>query len=488
VFWTQVHSLLTDLPATAAVAAGAALTLRAARTDRHRLRWLILAGLAFGLAAGSKYTALPAAVAGLAFIALLCRPRPRAVAAVLVAFAAPAAFWYVRNLVITGNPVFPTEVRIAGHVLFAGPTGPLSSISTTLFDHIVHGRSAILGRTAHLLLVYLGPCLALGAAGVAVLLLARRRPQAAAVGLFAAVCAVAYTVTPVTGGGPDGLEFLIGSNLRYLLPALALAAATVAAVWPRAAVATAACALAYDAYRILDGPGFRPDVTVDAGVFVCAALVCVAVALALRMLRFPVAIPRLAGGAVLVAGAAALVLAATPALSPVRNPQTAPVAAAMSASGAGHGVVLINVNDVRDAVPPSTGLEPAGVGTGGQGQLSPASGAQNFQHALDSLNPGVVVVGSGATAFAPPPPGWTPPPTWQKVGTTGAGGTVYVVTAPTACVTAPPVTAPAGTAAPTSLPSPVPGVGGPLQTPAPAPSPAVPSPSPPAGVCASSGH
>ena len=60
----------------------------------------------------------------------LCRPGPRGLAMTIAGFAAPAAFWYVRNLVLTGSPIFPTEIRLAGHTLFAGPGGPVSTLST----------------------------------------------------------------------------------------------------------------------------------------------------------------------------------------------------------------------------------------------------------------------------------------------------------------------------------------------------------------------
>jgi hypothetical protein len=44
--------------------------------------------------------------------------RPRLLTALL--FAAPGSFWALRNLVHTGNPLWPVDVRVAGHRLFAG--------------------------------------------------------------------------------------------------------------------------------------------------------------------------------------------------------------------------------------------------------------------------------------------------------------------------------------------------------------------------------
>ncbi len=79
--------------------------------------WLFLSGAFFGLAMGTKYlAAVPAAVVFLLVLAAGLRARrlgaPLAFAGVCAAVAAP---WYVRNALLTGNPVFPFLPRLFGY-------------------------------------------------------------------------------------------------------------------------------------------------------------------------------------------------------------------------------------------------------------------------------------------------------------------------------------------------------------------------------------
>ena len=99
-------------------AAGAWLgLLRTADVGGHTNRWWVFAGACVGLAIGTKYTAIgtvaiPAAVGavvlhrpwlGVRSFTLLLRGSATATAAAVAAFAP----WAIRNLVATGNPLFP---------------------------------------------------------------------------------------------------------------------------------------------------------------------------------------------------------------------------------------------------------------------------------------------------------------------------------------------------------------------------------------------
>jgi len=88
--------------------------------------------LAAGLCLGTKYIALAYVAAFLPLLAWstwrslahgrsLLR-RPAVLSAMLVAFWI-GGFWYVRNAVVTGNPVYPVEVRIGASVLCEGAYG-----------------------------------------------------------------------------------------------------------------------------------------------------------------------------------------------------------------------------------------------------------------------------------------------------------------------------------------------------------------------------
>jgi len=102
-------------------------------------RWytaaIALAGLAWGIAVGTKpiYYAYGGLFATGALV-IIWRERaargrsPFAIAALLIAcMLVPSAFWFLRALAATGNPIFPIPVTIMGWTIFEGP--PLDSIT-----------------------------------------------------------------------------------------------------------------------------------------------------------------------------------------------------------------------------------------------------------------------------------------------------------------------------------------------------------------------
>ncbi len=90
----------------------------------RRFVFLVTGGLALGLATGSKLIALlftgPLAAATL--WQLFVRPGARFTRACLflLALAVPCAYWFARNWLLTGNPVYPTHVALFGTVIFQG--------------------------------------------------------------------------------------------------------------------------------------------------------------------------------------------------------------------------------------------------------------------------------------------------------------------------------------------------------------------------------
>lgn len=98
--------------------AALAALLRTGQTNRRAVGYAGAGGLLAGLACGFKYTAVPLIAAPLVLVLLLAGPaswaRLRALAiygaACLLAFAP----WLVRNLVDTGNPVFPLAYSVFG--------------------------------------------------------------------------------------------------------------------------------------------------------------------------------------------------------------------------------------------------------------------------------------------------------------------------------------------------------------------------------------
>ncbi|HEY8810316.1 MAG TPA: hypothetical protein VIM28_09880 [Solirubrobacterales bacterium] len=204
---------------------------------------LIVVGLAAGLAAGTKLNfLLPAAV--LVFGFALVAPaggRWRALAAAGLAALAGGGYWYLRNLVHTGNPLpwfdhlgpisLPAPDQALGGREGHSVVGYLTegSVWSDWFLPGLHGGLTVLWpllaglALAGLLLCLLQPrgardlvLLLTGATGIAVV--------------------VAWLIAPTSASGPDGMARGFESGLRYLAPALVLGLTVLpAALLPRVA-------------------------------------------------------------------------------------------------------------------------------------------------------------------------------------------------------------------------------------------------------------
>jgi hypothetical protein len=216
-------------------------------TDRKRglsTGALLTVGLAIGLAAGTKLNfLLPAAVlvAGLAVLA----PRGRRWRALLCTGGmalAGGGYWYLRNLIHTGNPL--PWIHHLGPIDFPSPEQALGGREAhSVFSYLTHGSvwSDWFLPGLHGGLWILWP--ALGAAALAGLLLALvplvlRRAGSVAVGVLALAglvglaAAVSWLVSPTSASGPDGIPRGFESGLRYLTPALVLGLALLPTVPP----------------------------------------------------------------------------------------------------------------------------------------------------------------------------------------------------------------------------------------------------------------
>jgi hypothetical protein len=139
---TQATSNYVDLFVAALFLAGLYFLCRAFG-DESRGRpvstptYLVLSGCAGGLALGAKPTGvILATVLAVALVAgIIVRerrggigiPRARAVALCVVPMLVFGGFWYARNVIEHGNPVYPGEVRILGQRVFSGPGVALSA-------------------------------------------------------------------------------------------------------------------------------------------------------------------------------------------------------------------------------------------------------------------------------------------------------------------------------------------------------------------------
>ncbi len=193
---------------------------------------LALAGLAAGLAAGTKYTALAPVVLITVAVGFTAFPgvRLRALGTWLGGVLAGGGFWYLRNLLVTGNPV--PQVRQLGPLELPGPerlqeVRPDFSVAHYLTDWQVWSEFLIPGLERGfgpfwpvlLALVFIGP--------LVVLVKADRR-LVRALALVALGAALAYLFTPLGASGPEGSPVGFAINLRFLAPALVLALVLVA--------------------------------------------------------------------------------------------------------------------------------------------------------------------------------------------------------------------------------------------------------------------
>jgi hypothetical protein len=214
-----VATLALLVNAQAAIASGS----RAGRVDlgTRAPGALALAGVAAGLAIGTKITLLPA-VATLTLALVLLSPGGRRLWTAAIwagGVFATGSYWYLRNALQAGNPfpwvdlgplATPDQVPLYPR--------PPHSVADYAFspevwtDWFVPGLEATLGP--------LWPLVLLGVAAGAVLVLRTEDPIQRALGAVAIVSAIAYALIPITAPGPDGVPYGFGSNLRYLAPAM----------------------------------------------------------------------------------------------------------------------------------------------------------------------------------------------------------------------------------------------------------------------------
>ncbi|MBW2281070.1 MAG: phospholipid carrier-dependent glycosyltransferase [Deltaproteobacteria bacterium] len=213
-------------------------------------RWALLAGLAAGLAVGTKYNALPsAAVTGLLLSLTLALRRvgPRPWLASCACFAGglllTGGYWYLRNAIDTGNPFYPVPFlglpHITGPASLARSAWEASSIaanfsqlleSGALQQVLVGSPWAVASRMAVGWKLYLLlPLTVLSIVGVAVRLgrrgISDRRCAAQLQTLVLLLtCLSVYLTTPYWNQ-PGWLQ----SNVRFAVPLVCLGAALSAA-------------------------------------------------------------------------------------------------------------------------------------------------------------------------------------------------------------------------------------------------------------------
>jgi hypothetical protein len=183
---------------------------------------LLVAGLAAGLALGTKLTVVPPVLALTVGVIWISGAgyRLRAAAEWIGAMVVGGGYWYVRNLIVSGNPFPWQDIGPIHHAEALQGRHPYS-IAHYATDTSVWGRyftPALHERLGELWPGYLA------LAVIAVLLvLWRGGRMERMLGVVALLAALAYLLTPLGASGPDGMPIGFRLNIRYLAPGLVLA-------------------------------------------------------------------------------------------------------------------------------------------------------------------------------------------------------------------------------------------------------------------------
>jgi hypothetical protein len=210
-----------DLMAAALLLTAIAILVNADR----RPGWpLAAAGLAAGMAVGTKSTAL-AMAAALTVAVVFLAPAGRRWAAAgwwFVAGLAGGGYWYLRNLVIAGNPL--PQLEHLGPISLPHPERlqegrPDFSIAHYATDTGVWSK--YFTPELHQAFGILWPLvLAAAIAGGLTALIRARTPVLRWMGGVALFGMLAYLFTPLSAAGAEGAPEGFGINLRYAIPAL----------------------------------------------------------------------------------------------------------------------------------------------------------------------------------------------------------------------------------------------------------------------------
>lgn len=211
--WSQTRSSVVPLSA------------RAGQRNHGMENWAVAAaGLAAGLAAGTRVTGL-AMAAALSVAVVVLAPRGRRWAAAgwwFLPALAGGAFWYLRNLVVAGNPL--PEVKSLGPISLPHPERLQEGRPDFTIAHYATDTGVwrhYFAPALHEAFGSLWPLLIFAAAAAALwAILGGRDRNVRWVGVAALFGLVAYLFTPLSAAGAEGEPVGFGINIRYVIPAL----------------------------------------------------------------------------------------------------------------------------------------------------------------------------------------------------------------------------------------------------------------------------
>lgn len=225
----QPGSAMTDAPSMALLLS--AVALLDLRDPRMRYRTLALSGLAAGLSAGTKLTVVPMLVLLTVLIPFAVPvARRRALGLWCAGLAVGGGFWYLRNLVVFGNPMPANRLPFGLLGMPVPAFWQFDNANQSVLHYATDGP--VLRIFAHDLKITLGPLwiavLAISVAALAGMLASWRTAESpmdrvpAMIGLTGLFGFAAYVATPTTAGGPEGNPALFTVGVRYALPMASL--------------------------------------------------------------------------------------------------------------------------------------------------------------------------------------------------------------------------------------------------------------------------
>lgn len=219
---------LNDIVGAAFVLAAAGLIVNAFAirgTLAIRAPGLAVAGLATGLAAGTKISLLPPVAAITLGVFVIARSeRRRTLAVFLVPLFVTSAYWYLRNLIVTGNPM--PLIGSIGPIDLPAPARdfelrPGFSVAHYWDDTEVWREWFAPGLRASFGTLWPVTLLATVGSGLAALWFGRE-PALRMLGGLVLAAAAAYVLTPLSAAGEEGEPAAFVWNMRFLAPAVAL--------------------------------------------------------------------------------------------------------------------------------------------------------------------------------------------------------------------------------------------------------------------------
>ena len=192
------------------------------RDEPRRVAQVVLIGLALGLCVGAKYTFVaPAVMLSVGLVVTTQRGRRlRTALAVFLAACVTGSYWYVRNVVVVGNPLPSLAVHLGPLSLPSVKGQPTASVSQFLFnagawrDQMLPGLRLSLGPAWPVLVT-------LAAVGMVGAIVQRREPIVRMLGVVAVLSVVAYLFTPQYLAA-FGRPIFFGVNVRYASPGMVM--------------------------------------------------------------------------------------------------------------------------------------------------------------------------------------------------------------------------------------------------------------------------